>query len=95
MEFYDIQAEAQELVEKVLKTGTMWAAQKLNLDARIGDLVVGESWIATQDPSRLDYYGGFEYISSEHRLTLGDTTFYSRESDRVDGALSYLEYHQD
>ena len=31
----------------------------------------------------LEYYGGFEYISPESKLELGDFVFYSSESSRV------------
>jgi hypothetical protein len=39
----------------------------------------------------LDYYGGFEYIKEgEGRVTLGEFTFYTTESNRVADAIENL-----
>jgi hypothetical protein len=54
-------------------------------------LYVDEDCIVSYTGSRLDYYGGFEYIKEgEGRTTLGEFTFYSTESDRVADALECL-----
>lgn len=95
MDYEQILEAAQELADQATKNGTVWPAEKLGLDRRCGEVIVGETWIATCDPRTLDYYGGFEYIDPEHRLTLGDTVFYSRGAEMVDCAISHLEFEQD
>jgi len=66
-------------------------ASRLGLDERCGMLWVDEDTIVSYTGSRLDYYGGFEYIKEgEGRTTLGDFTFYSSESDRVADAIECL-----
>jgi len=90
MDYTQILEGAQALADEATKNGVVWPAKRLGLDPRCGDMVVGETWIATCAPSRLDYYGGFEYIAAEHRLTLGDTVFYSIEADRVLEAMTRL-----
>jgi hypothetical protein len=94
MDYRDILEGAQALADQATKNGTVWPAEKLGLDKRCGEVVVGEDWIATCDPRRLDYYGGFEYIGREYRLTLGDTVFYSIEDDRVLEAMTILDYKE-
>ena len=97
MDYQEILERAQALAEEALATGTLHPPEALGLDQRCGSLVVGESWIAAQGDRvrRLDYYGGFEYIDAEYRLTLGDTVFYSIDADRVLGAIETLEYKND
>jgi hypothetical protein len=67
-------------------------ASRLGLDDRCGMLWVDEDCIVAYTGSRLDYYGGFEYIKEgEGRTTLGDYTFYSStDSDRVADAIENL-----
>ena len=66
-------------------------ASRLGLDERCGMLWVDEDCIVSYTGSRLDYYGGFEYIKEgEGRTTLGDYTFYTTESNRVADAIECL-----
>ena len=66
-------------------------ASRLGLDERCGMLWVDEDTIVAYTGSRLDYYGGFEYIKEgEGRTTLGEYTFYSSESNRVADAIEAL-----
>jgi hypothetical protein len=54
-------------------------------------LYVDEDTIVSYTVSRLDYYGGFEYIKEgEGRTTLGDYTFYSATHNRVSDAIENL-----
>jgi len=70
-------------------------ASRLGLDERCGSVWVDEDCIVAYTGSRLDYYGGFEYIKEgEGRTTLGDYTFYSStDSNRVAGAIENLMEH--
>jgi hypothetical protein len=66
-------------------------ASRLGLDDRCGMLYVDEDTIVSYTGSRLDYYGGFEYIKEgEGRTTLGEFTFYTTESNRVADAIESL-----
>jgi len=97
MDYSEILERAQALAEEALATGTEWPAERMNLDKRIGKLIVGETWIAARRDTikRLRYYGGFEYIDEEYQLALGDMVFYSRDDDRVEAALMNLEFNED
>ena len=71
-------------------------ASRLGLDDRCGMLWCDEDTIVAYTGSRLDYYGGFEYIKEgQGRTTIGEFTFYSTESDRVAKAIENLmEYDE-
>jgi hypothetical protein len=95
MDYGDIMDRAEALAEEVIQTGTRHSARKLNLDVRCGDLVVGETWIATDNARTLDYYGGFEYVDDSYKTRIGSWTFYARDDDRVDSAITALEFSSD
>lgn len=95
MEYDEIMNRADALALEILVTGTRHPAYKLGLDRRCGDLVIGESWIATGDARILDYYGGFEYVDDSYRVRIGNWTFYARDDGRVDEAISALEFTSD
>lgn len=97
MYYEQILEGAQALAQAVLVTGTQHPAEALGLDARIGNLTVGEDWIAAsgRQVRTLNHYGGFGYIDDEHKTKLADTVFYFRDNDRVDEALTNLEYNND
>jgi hypothetical protein len=68
-------------------------ASRLGLDERCGMLFVDPSLeaIVSYTGSRLDYYGGFEYIKEgEGRTTMGEYTFYTSEHNRVADAIENL-----
>ena len=66
-------------------------ASRLGLDERCGMLWVDEDTIVSYTGSRLDYYGGFEYIKEgEGRMVCGDYTFFTTESSRVQECFDYL-----
>jgi hypothetical protein len=80
-----------EVVERHVQGMRKEPASRLGLDERCGMLFVEEDCIVAYTGSRLDYYGGFEYIKEgEGRTTLGDYTFYSSESERVADAIEAL-----
>lgn len=90
-----------ELVETVNRTVTEFLSgndirrvrpTELGLDDRSSwhDLAVTHDFIAVPaDANRtMQYYGGFEYVDSEHVTQLGEWVFYSAESERVREHLS-------
>jgi hypothetical protein len=83
-----------EVVERHVQGMRKEPASRLGLDERCGMLYVDEDTIVAYTGSRLDYYGGFEYIKEgEGRVTLGEFTFYTTDSDRVRDALESLMEH--
>ena len=55
------------------------SAEAIGLDARAGYLFISieEGWIASRNTRSLEYYGGFEYIGADYKVTVGEITFYS------------------
>ena len=72
-------------------------AEAVGLDARAGSVFISteEGWIASRNTRTLEYYGGFEYIDIEDRVTVGDVTFYSSDHSRVADALEYYAEQQE
>lgn len=73
------------------------SAEAVGLDARAGYLFISaeEGWIASRNTRLLEYYGGFEYIGEEYRVTVGEITFYSSDHSRVADALEYYNALQE
>ena len=74
------------LAEEFIATLTKVTAKDIGLDIRSGyELFVGDDCIAvSQSRNRsLAYYGGFEYVDSEHRVEIGNYVIYKSESRRV------------
>ena len=87
----DLLDEVADMVERHVAGMRKVSASTLGLDERCGMLWVDEDAIVAYTGSRLDYYGGFEYIKEgDGRTTLGDYTFYSSTSDRVADAIEAL-----
>jgi len=87
----DLLDEVTDMVARHVQGMRKESASRLGLDERCGMLWVEEDCIVAYTGSRLDYYGGFEYIKEgDGRTTLGDYTFYSSTSDRVADAIEAL-----
>lgn len=67
-------------------------ADKIGLDFRAGCVTISKEggFIATTNSRTLEYYGGFEYVKSEDKITIGEWTFYFDSSSRVESALDYF-----
>jgi hypothetical protein len=86
--------EVNDMVARHVQGMRREPASRLGLDDRCGMLYVDEDCIVAYTGSRLDYYGGFEYIKEgEGRTTLGEFTFYSSEHNRVADAIECLMEH--
>lgn len=92
MRYEDLLHDVNVLVTAALAEARQVGASALGLDNRAcwSYIRVTEEFIAVplaQDRS-MRYYGGFEYVSAEHRQVLGEWVFYSVECSRVRGHLS-------
>ena len=96
MTLSELEMEINDKVEEMLAEVDYVSAEKAGLDRRCGSIYINEEFIATKisNDRSLQYYGGFEYVDSEHRLQFGDVVFYIADSDRVfDHIELYLENH--
>jgi hypothetical protein len=96
-DFNEVWKLVESLQDEILDECELRKATDLGLDQRCGDLYVPKNkmFIATMNARAIDYYGGFEYIDTEHTVSIGSLKVYSAEADRVETALSYLEPNSD
>jgi hypothetical protein len=93
---FDSSADMLDAIDEVVRRHVQGMrkepASRLGLDERCGMVYVDEDTIVAYTGSgSIDYYGGFEYIKEgEGRITLGEFTFYTTESDRVADAIESL-----
>ena len=94
MRFEDLLNDVNELVTQAIDDAQQVGAEALGLDRRAnwGSLRVTDEIIAVnkEQDRNMRYYGGFEYVSEEHRTVLGDWVFYSVESNRVREHLGHV-----
>lgn len=99
MDVFEMEMRINEVVEEMLRDLPYVNAAAANLDSRCGKIKVGEEFIAVSKDSdnRLQYYGGFEYISKEFHKEFGDWVFYMVDEEdeyggcRVIEAISYFQ----
>jgi hypothetical protein len=90
-----------EVVERNIRNNfTQVPATDLGLDIRCGSLMVDDEEEVIAVPNHnirtLDYYGGFEYIrEGEGRVTVGDWTFFTSDSERVSDCFEALRVSVD
>ena len=97
MSLWNLENQVNDLVDKYLEeSGAIEVgARDVGLDYRCGRVYVSleEDWIAVKgSTSSINYYGGFEYVDSEFKTTIGNVTFYDSEADRV---LCCLEHYKE
>jgi hypothetical protein len=90
--------EFEEAIDSLVVSMTIDARavrpEDLDLDPRVATaLYVQNGCIIAnkRDDDNLQYYGGFEYVEKEHRLTLGHYVIYSSDSHRVRDHVANLE----
>jgi hypothetical protein len=94
---YDIVEAAEAQVEQWLeKKATQVSTFALGLDARAGIVWVCDEAIVVHEgaKARLDYYGGFEYVSKEQVQQVGKYVIYWADwddSDRVRACVEHWE----
>jgi hypothetical protein len=93
-DFYEFEIRVSDMVDDFIRQFPKVYADKVGLDYRCGYVYVGEDFIAvsTDNDNRLQYYGGFEYISKELRKQYGEYVFYTAEDDecRVSECLEWF-----
>ena len=86
--------EIQYQVERHVQGLRRVTANELGLDIRCGRAYVGENndciVVESGNARSYDYYGGFEYIDSEDKRTIGDYVIYLDTCERVRDALENL-----
>ena len=96
---YDLDDSINSTVEQFIKENCKEGdREQTGLDPR----AFGKFWycyegifIYEHARSRLDYYGGFEYIDREFVKSYGEYVFYSAEADRVQEVLEILMEKED
>ena len=92
---WELEQQVEGLVMQYLEeSDTVYVrADDLGLDYRCGSVhvSVNEDFIAVNSTYSIEYYGGFEYINSDYKTTIGHITFYSGEHSRVRDAIDYYK----
>lgn len=92
---YDFLAEINDSVERFVSTLERTNAKALGLDPRSGyDLYVSEDTIVVDksNDSKLQYYGGFEYVDNTYRNEVGNYVFYVVGEDNDDRVAECLNF---
>ena len=96
---WELQEQIECIVDQYFEDASAQrvSAEAVGLDARAGYVFISteEGWIASRNTRSLEYYGGFEYIGEEYRVTVGEITFYSEDHSRVADALEYYNAMQE
>ena len=95
---WELQEQIEQMVDQYFEDSSAIkvSAEAVGLDHRAGYVFVSteEGWIASRNTRLLEYYGGFEYIGEEYRVTVGEITFYSSDHSRVADAIEYYNDEQ-
>jgi len=86
----DLLESVNEVVEVHVGRMRSVTADQLGLDQRCGTVWVAEDCIVAYKGSRIDYFGGFEYVTGEDRSEMGEYVFYMDTCSRVRDCLEYL-----
>ena len=90
---WELQEQIEQMVDQYFEDSGAQrvSAEAVGLDHRAGYVFISteEGWIASRNTRSLEYYGGFEYIGEEYRVTVGEITFYSSDHSRVADAIEY------
>ena len=96
---WELQEQIEQMVDQYFEDSGAQrvSAEAVGLDHRAGYVFISteEGWIASRNTRSLEYYGGFEYISEEHKVTVGEITFYSDDHSRVWDAIEYYHVWQE
>ena len=86
----DMIDEVREMTDNFVAGMRKEPASRLGLDDRCGMLWVDEDAIVAYKGSRVEYYGGFEYVKGDDRAEIGDYVVYFATSERVANAIECL-----
>lgn len=91
----DLVDEINDIAEKYVKDAQEVLPEDLGLDRRAAyrlwvtdDAII----VPKQNDSKLQYYGGFEYVDKDCRFEIGDWVMYSSDDSRV---YEHLERFQE
>ena len=87
-----IRSNMEMIVSEMIESNTS-NRMKWNLDKRSMPNLFWfdeECLIVDGSTRNLDHSGGFEYVNADHRMTIGDFTVFSAESERVNNLLNSL-----
>jgi hypothetical protein len=90
MHIADLIKEANYNIERLInETYTQVHASDVGLDQRCGFMYISEDSVVVSDATSrsLNYYGGFEYISSEFVDRIGNWVIYQSGTGRVDEVI--------
>lgn len=74
--------DTTDSVKAILNNMKKATATMCGLDQRCPNLWVSENAVVCRgDTKRLEYYGGFEYVTPECKIGLGDYTVYLADRD--------------
>jgi hypothetical protein len=94
MGFEDLHWAVAKAVEAFLSEAREVSASELGLDQRAawgGIYVTPECLAVVADcDGSLRYYGGFEYVTKEYRVGMGEWVFYLAEDERVREHLAHV-----
>lgn len=82
--------EVREMTDDFVASMRKEPASRLGLDERCGMVWVDEDAIVAYKGSRIEYYGGFEYVKGDDRAEIGDYVIYMATSERVSNAIECL-----
>lgn len=90
----DLVDEINDIAEKYVKGAQEVLPEDLGLDRRAAyrlwvtdDAII----VPKQNDSKLQYYGGFEYVDKDCRFEIGDWVMYSSDDSRVYGHLERFQ----
>jgi len=76
--------DTSDAMKELLKGVRMADSKECGLDERCPSLWVSENAVVCRgDNRRLEYYGGFEYVTSEAKIGLGNYTVYLADRDET------------
>lgn len=78
-------------LEETLRNADSVNAEELGLDRRAGFVFVTDDAILVRSNCvrTLEYYGGFEYVEDDYKLSFGGVTVYFADSERVADCLDF------
>ena len=94
--YYKMMEEIEAKVNSYLESLPCVSADELGLDRRCGHVYVDAlaGVLIFSEESRVDYYGGFEYIPKELVQNMRGYKIYT-EHERVEEAIKFYESHLD
>ena len=95
MSMYELAQQVNETVNQYISDSgaVQVCASEAGINERCGEIYISveHGWIATEQISSLEYYGGFEHVNSGYKERIGEYMFYSNENSRVRNHIEIFE----